>query len=230
MSTEHPSAKQIDRSLTELDRSISIARWLVIGWMVVTAIVYVIWMWLGKGWADTSKGGTLGDFFGGVLNPAISLAAFYWLTKAVRLQKEELADTKDALEDSAKSQAMSVRIAALSALIEAYTADIGNRRNHLAFLLNQRSARPVGKVYSLRGTALTEDTLRKLLRDLNDGINHRTHRRSLLVSELRTILGNAREDGGVTEFSDTRDYLDDVVPFEPDDHEDILREDPPATS
>jgi hypothetical protein len=209
--------KPIDPSLQALDRSISIARWVVVGWMVVTAAFYALWMLKWGGWTDTAspgKGGTLGDFFGGVLNPVISLAAFYWLTKAVRLQKEELADTKRALEDSSSSQALSVQIAALSALIESHTADIGNRRDHLAFLMNQRGLRPGSKVYSMRGTVLSEDKLQKLLSDLNAGIRDRSLERKAWILELHEILNRSRENSDITEFRDTFSFDDDVVTFD----------------
>jgi hypothetical protein len=80
----------------------------------------------------------------------------------------------------------------------------------------------------LRGTALNEDTLRKLLMNLNDGIQHRTHKRSLWVDELRTILAESREDGAIKEFSNSMDFEDDVATFGPDDHEDVLQAGPPT--
>lgn len=62
--------------------------------------------------------GQLGDFVGGVLNPVIALLAFTWLRRGVRLQQDELAETKTALQKSAGSQALQVEVAALTALIE----------------------------------------------------------------------------------------------------------------
>ena len=37
---------------------------------------------------DASKWGEFGDFFGGILNPLVAFAAFYWLTQSVKLQKK----------------------------------------------------------------------------------------------------------------------------------------------
>ncbi|MEG8241300.1 hypothetical protein MKR66_16250 [Acinetobacter baumannii] len=42
--------------------------------------------------------GTVGDFFGGILNPIFALFAFYWLTYSVRLQIKELAETRNELK------------------------------------------------------------------------------------------------------------------------------------
>ena len=51
-----------------------------------------------------SDWGTIGDYFGGLINPLTSLIALYFLIKAYLSQKEELSATKIALEDSAKHQ------------------------------------------------------------------------------------------------------------------------------
>ncbi|KPX12908.1 hypothetical protein ALQ08_200169 [Pseudomonas syringae pv. delphinii] len=48
--------------------------------------------------------GTIGDYFGGLINPLTSLIALYFLIKAYLSQKEELSATKSALEESAKHQ------------------------------------------------------------------------------------------------------------------------------
>lgn len=48
--------------------------------------------------------GTIGDYFGGLINPLTSIIALYFLIKAYLSQKEELSATKIALEDSAKHQ------------------------------------------------------------------------------------------------------------------------------
>lgn len=61
--------------------------------------------------------GSIGDFFGGIMNPIIAFMALVWLVKGVRLQQRELAETKAALQASEKHQAAQVRIAAISALI-----------------------------------------------------------------------------------------------------------------
>ncbi|CAO3858304.1 hypothetical protein [Achromobacter mucicolens] len=61
--------------------------------------------------------GSIGDFFGGIMNPVIAFMALVWLVKGVRLQQIELAETKAALQASEKHQAAQVRITAISALI-----------------------------------------------------------------------------------------------------------------
>lgn len=53
--------------------------------------------------------GVLGDYIGGVLNPAISLAALYWLTRSIVLQKIELQESRKALLDAAFSQSQQAK-------------------------------------------------------------------------------------------------------------------------
>lgn len=53
--------------------------------------------------------GTFGDFFGGILNPVFALFAFYWLTYSVRLQIEELKETREELGRATKAQEESAK-------------------------------------------------------------------------------------------------------------------------
>lgn len=75
---------------------------------------------------DPDKWGTFGDFFGGIMNPVVAFAAFYWLTRSVKLQKEELAETRHELKEAASAQkalvangSVQVQLAALTALANA---------------------------------------------------------------------------------------------------------------
>ncbi|WP_289241953.1 hypothetical protein [Delftia sp.] len=47
---------------------------------------------------DAEKWGQFGDFIGGLMNPLVAFAAFYWLTRSVKLQKQELAATRGRVE------------------------------------------------------------------------------------------------------------------------------------
>lgn len=53
--------------------------------------------------------GTVGDFFGGILNPIFALFAFYWLTYSVRLQIKELKETREELKKAATAQEESAK-------------------------------------------------------------------------------------------------------------------------
>ena len=43
---------------------------------------------------DADKWGAFGDFVGGLLNPIVAFAAFYWLTQSGKLQRRELSETR----------------------------------------------------------------------------------------------------------------------------------------
>lgn len=140
------SEKEVAVSMVEKDDySIegSIERWrrgLVISGAYVFGI-YVVYFFLIPGQApekSAEKLGQFGDFIGGLLNPLVAFAAFYWLTQSVKLQKQELADTRKALEDSAVAQVeqaessrRSVRISALSALLNSTQLELATQQTLL---------------------------------------------------------------------------------------------------
>lgn len=75
---------------------------------------------------EADKWGTFGDFIGGIMNPIVAFAAFFWLTESVKLQKQELAETRAELKNAAEAQQVlakngrdSVRLAALTAVTNA---------------------------------------------------------------------------------------------------------------
>jgi hypothetical protein len=53
---------------------------------------------------DPDKWGPFGDFIGGTLNPILAALAFYWLTASIRLQIQELRETKVELRKAAEAQ------------------------------------------------------------------------------------------------------------------------------
>jgi putative phage abortive infection protein len=68
---------------------------------------YFVWFYIKNGYSislDTATWGTFGDYMGGILSPLIAFLAFYWLTQSVLIQKTELRDTKNALEESSEAQ------------------------------------------------------------------------------------------------------------------------------
>lgn len=103
-----------------------------LGVVLVAAYLVYFGVWLGQMPADDSeKWGQFGDFVGGLLNPVVAFAAFYWLTQSVKLQKTELAETRKALEGAefaqkqqAENSEKSVRIAALTAMVTAIQTQI----------------------------------------------------------------------------------------------------------
>lgn len=54
--------------------------------------------------AEQSNWGTFGDFDGGTLNPVLAALGFYWLTSSIRIQLQELRETRKVLEKTANHQ------------------------------------------------------------------------------------------------------------------------------
>lgn len=71
---------------------------------------------------DADKWGQFGDFVGGLLNPIVAFAAFFWLTESVKLQKLELAATRAELKVAADAQQQLVENARVTVQISALTA------------------------------------------------------------------------------------------------------------
>lgn len=59
--------------------------------------------------------GQFGDYVGGVLNPLCAYMAFVWLVRSYALQKTELAETRQALEEGQKAQQEQARLALIAA-------------------------------------------------------------------------------------------------------------------
>lgn len=82
---------------------------------------------------EADKWGTFGDFFGGLMNPIVAFAAFYWLTQSVKLQKQELAETRAELRSAAEAQKQLVVNGVLTAKLSALTALANAANDDLVF-------------------------------------------------------------------------------------------------
>jgi len=111
--------------------------YIVVALIIIVPLSYGMWfrLHLNAPISDASDNwGTFGDFVGVLLNPTVAFFAFYWLIKSVRIQKEELFETRKALEDSAESQQLQVKLAALNTLIASIMSEVDIQRNQLKFL------------------------------------------------------------------------------------------------
>ncbi len=126
--------RDVDEETKELHKKIRAwQRWLTCfaAALIVSYVVY-FGVLLGQPPAfDADKWGAFGDFFGGILNPIVAFGAFYWLTQSVKLQKQELSETRLELKRTANAQAelvmhgeRSVRVAALTALVNSVEMQI----------------------------------------------------------------------------------------------------------
>ena len=68
------------------------------------------WFWFGHvhgvppSTNNAETWGTFGDFIGGLLNPVVAFLALYWLTRSISIQREELRDSKLALQSANAAQ------------------------------------------------------------------------------------------------------------------------------
>jgi hypothetical protein len=108
---------------------------LALGLLVVSA--FTLNFWHEPVASQSSRWGEFGDYVGGVLNPAVALAALALLARSIRLQRTELGDTRRVLNEQAKSAATTAKLAALSSLINSINAEISIHRDHLRFLVHQ---------------------------------------------------------------------------------------------
>ena len=184
--------------LEELDRAIRRSHRIVVGVMVASLTAYMIWFWgfNSKVLSNQSDAwGQFGDFMGGVLNPLVAYAAFFWLTRTVRLQKEELHETRKALADSAESQAkqasyaqISVRVSALTALINSIMVEVQTQRMQLQFIVDQSNTHHEGSAKLLDGTVLNGAHLLEYIAGLNAQISRRMTERLGFEQQLKDLL------------------------------------------
>jgi len=131
--------------------------------ILLSAVGAAIWFYysrfgltLGLEYAtDPADWGSFGDYIGGLLNPLISLFAFYWLGSSVRLQGMQLKDSANAINEAAKHQvaqeALALKghqLASLNMELSAIQSEISYHQSLLGTWLDQFHAadRPVSVV------------------------------------------------------------------------------------
>jgi hypothetical protein len=143
---------------------------------------------------STADWGQFGDFLGGLLNPLLAFMAFYWLTQSILLQKEELAATKAALQDSARAQLAqerhverTARINALSALLASHNNDIAVSRSNMEFMATQIRAQ--GAIYTPQGAQVSAREVPNVMGGLERELLNSLASRRGVVAELQVLLG-----------------------------------------
>ncbi|MDO9032705.1 MAG: hypothetical protein Q7V09_19935 [Hydrogenophaga sp.] len=75
----------------------------IAGLLVMVLGFYFLWFSSAKVSHDSGDWGTLGDYFGGLMNPVISFATLLVAYAVWKQQRKELRQTKEALEDQAQT-------------------------------------------------------------------------------------------------------------------------------
>lgn len=140
--------------------------------------------------------GSIGDFFGGIMNPTIAFMALVWLVKGVRIQQKELEETKAALQASEKHQASQVKISAITALIASINDEHARLRTYRQTLepeLDKRTAQhdlEQDQMEPHHTLSLDDDTaaLIQEFNALSQAISSLEGQRQRYLAELREIL------------------------------------------
>ncbi|MCM3563354.1 hypothetical protein M3149_06860 [Hydrogenophaga intermedia] len=159
----------------------------------------------------SDKWGQLGDYFGGLLNPVVASAALYLLALSIRMQRKELAATRQALDEQARHANDSADLAALTSLVNASLAEASIHRDYLQFLVQQISdhdkavlqhhlaAERVGgrgallrdgqfAIYSIEGKSISKDEATKAIGEVNKRLETIMLRRLDHEARIQAIL------------------------------------------
>lgn len=92
---------------------------IAIGFLAFLILFAYFVKFAGHGFSEKQEDwGVFGDFIGGILNPTISLAALYWLTRSIVLQKKELKESREALLEAAYAQAQQAKSSEVAAKLQ----------------------------------------------------------------------------------------------------------------
>jgi hypothetical protein len=144
--------------------------------------------------SDPAAWGQAGDFFGGILNPLFAFLAFYWLTRSVLLQKQELSETREELRKSADSQrkqeenfSKTVVVSALAAYISSINDEITHLSAEVSHIQDQIGA--YGAIRTLDGETLEQRHGRARIVDLRERILALRNEREVAVRKIRQYIG-----------------------------------------
>lgn len=182
--------KILDDDLQQLDDRIRLSKRLIVGFGLILLLSYFSWFIYHSIPVSINSGdwGTLGDFIGGILNPIIAFSAFYWLTKSVRIQKEELVETRVTLDDTLAAQSAQVKISAYTALISSATSEIDVLNTRLTYLCDQFKKVEVAGILDLEGEWLGIEAARARIATLNADISAQLQRKTDLEESIRNLL------------------------------------------
>lgn len=181
---------KLDEDLQVLDDRIRLSKRLIVGFGLVLLISYFSWFIYNSIPLSIDSGdwGTLGDFIGGILNPVIAFSAFYWLTKSVRIQKEELGETRATLDDTLAAQSAQIKISAYTALISSATGEVDVLNTRLTYLCEQFKGTEVTGVLDLEGEWLGIEAARVRIATINAEISTQLQQKLAFEASILNLL------------------------------------------
>ncbi|MFY7005183.1 hypothetical protein [Acinetobacter pittii] len=194
-----------NKDLEKIDQDINFHRILVVLIIFVVFFFYLIMMKRLNLPTEVESWGTVGDFFGGILNPIFALFAFYWLTYSVRLQIKELKETREELKKAATAQEESARHQ--KAIAELENENVITQKDLLALqertLLSQKEANEAQqKQIEIQNF---ESLFFELVKTKNNAI-------SMISTSGRNISGEYNLYG-LSVFKDSLSYLKSIEDF-----------------
>lgn len=135
--------------------------------------------------------GAFGDFVGGLMNPLVAFAAFYWLTQSVKIQKQELAEVKMAAQDSAKSQEKMAQASQDSMRLQACTIVIDVHRQSIGSLIEELEKQKL-KLAKVGFTGRERHNTNVRIKEFEDAINTRERAQNLAFDEIEFLFKNVK--------------------------------------
>ena len=200
MNEEFFKKRKPDQGLDNLEKHAQHSVWMI-GILALFMLFTYFVNFSGYGFSEKQEDwGALGDYIGGILNPLISLAALYWLTRSIILQKRELQETREALRDTADSQSQQVRSSEVSSQLQFISIELGMIASKLSFeyeyqvlllkFLNESEHQPFQIKDRDGRTRAPED----VLKEINQNIQRLTSSREHMLNAARHV------DQGLTAF------------------------------
>lgn len=172
-SLDDPSGEEVQ---DQLERYANLSL-LGIGTLALLMLLIYFLKFSGMGFSeDQTHWGVLGDYIGGVLNPAISLAALYWLTRSIIIQRKELQESREALRATAYSQAQQAKSSEIAAKLQLLSIELEIISSQLAVETSYRMQvlASIGdsdfqqKIYDREGEFLpAKDVLDRVSKDIS---------------------------------------------------------------
>lgn len=191
------SQKQVI-DLARLERSISRAKVLAAAAFLLAPSSYLFWFWFVNSQSlsvSSDDWGTFGDFIGGVLNPLVAFFAFYWLTQSIKLQKEELSETRIALAEASRAQKeqaqhqyLANKLLALDSKLRISQSEVEYKLKQIEFYVGHGHKR----VYGYSGKLVDSlEAIRELYVELKPLVEYRDSIQASIDSLLKeTMHGN----------------------------------------
>lgn len=186
--------------MEELDKDISRSRRVIALYGLLVAGAFAIWFPLVQGASPSetiAEWGQFGDYIGGLLNPVVALFAFYWLTRSVKIQKEELSETKTALQESKQAQERQAETALATAKIQSLNIELTLIATELGSLYSRRnSVMERGIVGNLYNPVMDESGRsvdpREALTVINNSISMLKDQQDELLKRIGEIRSNLK--------------------------------------